>query len=205
MSERTAKSQALVLASASPRRVDLLRAAGFPVDVLASEVDETPWPGEDARSQAQRLALAKARAVAERVEATRVVLGADTIVVVDDEALGKPRDPEHAVALLSRLVGRRHVVATGVAVLAGREVERFCIESAVCMRHANADEIRAYVATGEPLDKAGAYAVQGGGRRFIERIDGSESNVIGLPMDETRAALARFGVFAHSACDGDNG
>jgi septum formation protein len=202
MSVCAAEPRTLVLASGSPRRSELLRAAGFRVEVIPSRVDETPLPGESARSQAERLALAKARAVAERVDTGRAVLGADTIVVVDGDPVGKPRDADHAVALLSRLVGRRHVVLTAVAVLAGSEVERFHVESGVRMRHAHADEIRAYVATGESLDKAGAYAVQGGGRRFIDRIEGSESNVIGLPMDETRAALARFGVLAHSASEG---
>lgn len=202
MSMRTAEPRTLVLASGSPRRVELLQAAGFRVAVIPSQVDETALRGEDARGQAERLALAKARAVAERVGAAHAVLGADTIVVVDGEPIGKPRDEADAVALLSRLVGRRHVVITAVAVVAGSEVERFHVESGVCMRNADPDEIRAYVATGESLDKAGAYAAQGGGRRFIERIEGSESNVIGLPMDETRAALTRFGVRADAASNG---
>lgn len=202
MSARTTEPRTLVLASGSPRRLELLRAAGFRVEVVPSDVHETSLPGESARSQAERLALAKARAVAARVDTDRAVLGADTIVVVDGEPLGKPRDAAHAEQLLSRLVGRRHVVVTAVALVAGARLERFHVESGVCMRAAAADEIRAYVATGESLDKAGAYAVQGGGRRFIERIEGSESNVIGLPMDETRAALTRFGVLSDAEPDG---
>lgn len=202
MSVRESEPRTLVLASGSPRRVELLRAAGFHLEVIPSNVDESALPGESARSQAERLALAKARSVAARVDSGRAVLGADTIVVIDGAPLGKPRDADHAEALLSRLVGRRHVVVTAVAIVAGTEVERFHVESGVCMRPAHIDEIRAYVATGESLDKAGAYAVQGGGRRFIERIEGSESNVIGLPMDETRAALTRFGVLAEPESDG---
>jgi septum formation protein len=120
-----------------------------------------------------------------------MVLGADTIVVIDGAVLGKPANPEHAVAMLTRLVGRRHRVVTAVALAASDtlEIRQTAVESDVTMRPAAEEELRAYVATGEPLDKAGAYAVQGEGRRFIERIEGSESNVIGLPLEETLALL----------------
>ena len=109
----------------------------------------------------------------------------------DGEALGKPRDEEHAVKLLSRLLGRSHVVVSGVALVErrGLTVRSCTVESTVVMRRADDDEVRRYVAGGEPMDKAGAYAAQGQGRRFIQRIEGSETNVIGLPMDETRALL----------------
>jgi septum formation protein len=126
----------------------------------------------------------------------RFVLGADTIVVIGDDVLGKPDDAEHAVALLRRLVGKRHVVFTGVALVASDTLEErhAVVESGVRMRAANERELRAYVATGEPLDKAGAYAAQGDGRRLIEAIEGSESNVIGLPLDETLALLRAAGL-----------
>ena len=188
----------LVLASGSPRRRDLLTRAGLAFRVQPSAVDESALPGESARQQALRLAREKAEDVARRLSEageSATVLGADTLVVIDGEALGKPDDPEHAVKLLSRLVGRRHVVVTAVALVAGTDPARSCaVESGVIMRDADEAEIRAYVAGGEPLDKAGAYAAQGEGRRFIQRIEGSETNVIGLPMEETLALLREAGV-----------
>jgi septum formation protein len=123
------------------------------------------------------------------------VLGSDTIVVVDDDVLGKPRDPAHAAVLLGRLLGRRHTVFTGVALVdsASGEARSRCVASDVVMRAASDAEVSAYVAGGEPLDKAGAYALQGEGRKFVERVIGSETNVIGLPMDETLALLREAG------------
>ncbi len=129
----------------------------------------------------------------------RLVLGADTIVVIDGDVLGKPADPEDAVRLLARLVGREHRVLTAVAVVASDRSDRAAtcvVTSRVTMRGATEAEIRRYVATGEPLDKAGAYAAQGEGRRFIERIEGSETNVIGLPIDETLELLRECGMRA---------
>ncbi len=125
-----------------------------------------------------------------------VVLGADTIVAVDEQVLGKPRDPEHAVHLLRRLTGRVHQVFTGVAVVHGNQgrCSVLSVESRVRMRPARESELRAYVATGEPLDKAGAYALQGQGRQFVERVEGSRSNVIGLPLEETCALLRNAGL-----------
>lgn len=185
----------LVLASASPRRRDLLAAAGIPFEAIPADLDESALPDETPRAQAERLAREKALAVARTLGPgrNRLVLGADTIVVLAGEALGKPRDAAHAVKLLSRLLGRSHVVVTGVALVDARELSiRSCtVESTVVMRDADESEVRSYVAGGEPLDKAGAYAAQGEGRRFIVRIEGSETNVIGLPMDETRALLGR--------------
>jgi septum formation protein len=187
-----------VLGSASPRRRELLTRAGVAFEVVPAEIEERARPGEAPPALAERLAREKAQAVAARVggDPRRIVLGADTIVVIDDMVLGKPDDPEHAVRLLARLVGRTHVVLTGVALLASdrpAEAETRVVESRVAMRAASEDEIRRYVATGEPLDKAGAYAAQGEGRRFIDAIHGSESNVIGLPMEETLALLRATG------------
>ncbi|HVP30541.1 MAG TPA: Maf family protein [Myxococcota bacterium] len=188
----------LVLASASPRRRELLERAGVRFRARAADVDESPRPGERPTDLVARLAREKALAVALALPASprRVVLGADTIVVVEGEVVGKPVDPEHAVKLLRRLVGRLHEVWTGVAIVesGGGFLGEHRVSSRVAMRDATEPEIRRYVATGEPLDKAGAYAAQGEGRRFILRIEGSETNVIGLPMDETLALLAEAGI-----------
>jgi len=189
----------LVLASSSPRRRDLLTRAGVPFEIVPPEIAEELRPGEAPDALAERLAREKAVAVAERLGPTprRRVLGADTVVVLEGEALGKPADPEHAVALLRRLVGRRHDVVTGVAIADtgnGRVLSR-AVASGVVLRPAEEAELRSYVATGEPPDKAGAYAAQGLGRRFVTRIEGSESNVIGLPVEETLALLREAGAW----------
>jgi septum formation protein len=187
----------LVLASASPRRRELLARAGVAFEALPAEIDESPRAGESPEALVERLAREKALAVARRVGPAprRFVLGSDTVVVLGREILGKPRDAAHAEALLASLAGRTHRVLTGVAIAAsdGAELESFVVSSFVTMRDATADEIRRYVATGEPLDKAGAYALQGEGRRFVETVMGSETNVIGLPMDETLARLRALG------------
>jgi septum formation protein len=187
----------LILASASPRRRDLLAGAGVAFEVLPAEIDEAPQPGEAPEALAERLAREKALAVARRVGAPppRLVLGSDTIVVLGAEVLGKPRDARHAEELLGRLVGRVHRVVTGVALAesAGLGVRSLTVSSRVTMHPAGAEEIRRYVAGGEPLDKAGAYALQGEGRRFVAGVEGSESNVIGLPLEETLALLRAAG------------
>jgi septum formation protein len=183
----------IVLASASPRRRELLTRAGVRFEVVPSSIDERPLAGEAPRALALRLAREKVLDVARRFPASprRIVLGADTIVVLEDSVLGKPADSQEALAMLRRLAGRTHRVLTGVAVVETDRLEprTLCVESTVVMRSASDAELRAYVATGESLDKAGAYAAQGEGRRFVERIDGSESNVIGLPIEETLALL----------------
>ena len=190
----------LILASASPRRRDLLTGAGVHFEVAPADVDEARLPGEPAAALVLRLARAKALAVARRVgpAPARWVLGADTVVTLEDDVLGKPSDAEHALALLQRLAGRSHRVLTGVALAAseGLGVRTTLVESRVRMRRAEAAELRAYVAGGESLDKAGAYAAQGQGRRLIEAIDGSETNVIGLPLEETLALLRGVGLAA---------
>jgi septum formation protein len=187
----------IVLASGSPRRRALLDRAGVRFEVRPAEVPERRRPDETPAAFARRLATAKAGAVAAALgpEPPRLVLGADTIVVLGDAVLGKPVDAADAVAVLSHLVGRRHQVLTAVALIdsgSGRE-RGVLVETWVRMRSAEPEELRAYVATGEPLDKAGAYAVQGTGRRFVEEIEGSETNVIGLPVDETLALLREAG------------
>ena len=188
----------LVLASASPRRSALLTRAGVAFEVRPADIDESVRPGERPEALVERLARTKARTVAERLGGgpSRLVLGSDTVVVLGEAVLGKPRDPEHAVVLLSSLVGRTHRVVSGVALLEsdGSREAALAVESRVRMRAASVAEIRAYVATGEPLDKAGAYAVQGQGRRFVEAIEGSETNVIGLPLKATLALLDEAGL-----------
>lgn len=192
----------LVLASASPRRSDLLRRAGIRFEVRPANIPELEQPGETPVAFAERLARSKALAVAEQIGASppRLVLGADTIVVLDGEVLGKPRDSDHALELLERLMGREHSVATAVALVASDtlRVWHTAVTSRVEMRAAGREELIAYVATGESLDKAGGYAVQGGARSFVIRIHGSETNVIGLPLDETIDLLGEAG-FGDSA------
>ena len=184
----------LVLASASPRRRALLRGVGLDFEVRPADLDESPLPGERPADTLSRLAREKALAVARKLAAPpRLVLGADTGVVLGDTLFGKPRDRDDAVHLLSQLVGRTHEVITAVAVAegAGERVWECRVTSRVTLREASRDEIAAYVAGGEPMDKAGAYAFQGEGRRFVRDVRGSMSNVIGLPMEETLALLAR--------------
>jgi septum formation protein len=183
----------LVLASGSPRRSQLLERAGVSFEVLPPGIEELEQAGEAPEALVVRLAREKAIAVARRVggRPRRVVLGADTLVVLGEDVLGKPRDAADAEEILGRLVGHTHRVLTGVAVVSSDafQVREHLVASRVRMRPAGRDEIRRYVATGEPLDKAGAYAAQGRGRDFIEEIVGSESNVIGLPVDETLGLL----------------
>ena len=182
----------LVLASASPRRRDLLALFDLDFDTVVAEVDETPLAGESADALVARLACAKARTVATPGD---VVIGADTVVVVDGSVLGKPRDPLQAAAMLASLSGRAHTVLTGLVVIDADGEERQIVErTEVRFRDLDAAEIRAYVESGEPLDKAGAYAIQGRGGRFVTSIDGSYHNVVGLPLAQLepliRAALS---------------
>jgi septum formation protein len=186
----------LVLGSSSPRRRELLRAAGFAFEIAEPGVDERARPGESAEAQASRLALEKARAVALRFPAEACVLAADTLVVVDADVLGKPRDADEAVEMLLRIQGRSHRVLTGFALIvrALGVDENAVIESAVRMHPVDRATARAYADSGEPLDKAGAYAAQGEGGRFVAEIRGSRTNVIGLPMEAVAPLLAKFGV-----------
>lgn len=171
----------LVLASASPRRAELLRAAGFAFVVDPVEVDESVLPGETPEGHVRRLARAKASAAAVR-HPGRPVLGADTVVVIDGRILGKPADDREARGMLAALSGRVHHVFTGVAVARDGQVREAVDVSAVTMARLSPAEIEAYVATGEPRDKAGAYAIQGRAARFVDRLEGSFSGVVGLPV-----------------------
>jgi septum formation protein len=170
----------LVLASQSPRRAEILRQAGMAFAVRAAPVDEAPRAEEKPEDYVRRLAQAKALAVA--AEPDEIVLGADTIVVIDDESLGKPVDAADARRMLSLLSGRRHVVLTGICLRRGEERIVDHASTAVWFAPMSAQEIDDYVTGGEPMDKAGAYAVQGAASKFIPRIEGCYFNVVGLPI-----------------------
>ena len=186
----------LVLASASPRRQELLRNAGIAFVVHPADVPEVPLEGELPRSFAERLAREKARAVFLQRPGD-VILGADTIVVVDGQILGKPRDRADAARMLRLLSGRKHEVITGVC-LGGPAKDGFddvrSESTLVVMEHLGDDDIRSYVATGEPMDKAGAYAIQGIASRWISRIEGDYFNVVGLPVALVYRMLKEHGV-----------
>ncbi len=170
----------VVLASASPRRRELLRLVGIEHTVIPADIDEARPPGEAPAVYAERLAREKAGAI-DREDA--VVIGSDTIVVVDGDVLGKPRDREQAVAMLRRLSGRAHVVMTGVAVAWRGRMSSGVEEVGVTFRALSDDEIRRYVETGEPMDKAGAYGIQGFGATIVDRVDGDYFAVMGLPLN----------------------
>lgn len=184
----------LVLASGSPRRRDLLESVGAAFVAIAPDVDERRFPDEDPDSYVLRIAEAKARAVA---EPGRVVLAADTTVVHHGRVLGKPAHPAEARAMLERLSGEAHAVHTGVAVAGAiegsLEVHREVCVSVVRMLPLTGEEIAGYVAGGEPMDKAGAYALQGRGAIFVESVEGSPSNVVGLPLHVAARLLRGFG------------
>jgi septum formation protein len=196
MSSEPARTLApIVLASASPRRADLLRQIGvrFEVRLPAEPVDETPWPGEEPGAYVTRLAAAKALAVAHEL-AGRVVLAADTSVVLDGQILGKPGDQAEAVDMLLALAGREHEVLTAVAVRAGERGRTLLARTRVRFRTIERAEAEAYWATGEPADKAGGYGIQGIGAIFAETLQGSYGTVVGLPLAETERLLRDFGV-----------
>lgn len=173
----------LILASASPRRAELLTAAGFAFDIQPADVDETPRPSESPTDYALRVARDKAAAVARSCrESARPVLAADTVVVAGDEILGKPRDDSDARRMLKRLSGGVHAVHTGVVLHAASGEREELVTTRVRVLPLSDDEISWYIATGEAHGKAGAYAIQGYAARFIDHIDGSWSNVVGLPI-----------------------
>ena len=182
----------IVLASGSPRRTQLLTLIDLPHEVDPAHVDEIPLAGESPRAMAERLARAKATAVAAR-HPGRDVLAADTVVVLDGEILGKPADAREAAATLRRLSGREHVVITAVALARDAQVWERRDETRVRFRSLSDETIAAYVATGEPLDKAGAYGLQGYGSVLVERIEGDPFGVIGLPLRLVADLLAAAG------------
>ena len=174
----------LVLASSSPRRAEILSAVGWPYETMAAGIDESRAPGEDATAYVQRLAREKAEAVVAKLE-RGLVLGADTVVVVNGEILGQPRDDDDARRMLKLLSGKWHEVLTGVALVRAGEAPETLVDyerTRVRFAEMSADEIEWYVGTGEPKGKAGAYAVQGRGALLIEEIEGEYFNVVGLPI-----------------------
>lgn len=183
----------VILASQSPRRRELLQLVGIPHSVQPADVDETYGPGEEPGAHALRLAREKAAVVA-AVEPDALVIGSDTIVVVDGDVLGKPRDAAHAAQMLARLSGRSHVVMTAVAVRWG-ERERSSLEVVgVTFHPLGVQDVQAYIATGEPMDKAGAYGIQGYGATIVERVDGDYFAVMGLPLQRMVRLMAELGV-----------
>jgi len=188
----------IILASTSPRRAEILRDAGIPFEIRATEVDEGALPGETAEAMVGRLAEAKARAAAAKIQTGTehyLFIGSDTVVELDGKILGKPRDAAHAREMLARLSGRTHHVLTGIVILrlpdgaARAAVER----SAVTFAPLSEDEIESYVASSEPIGKAGGYAIQGIAGRFIARIEGCYFNVVGLPLARLYILLRDLG------------
>ena len=186
----------IVLASSSPRRRELLSLIGVAHTVQPADVDETLLPGEQPAPHAERLARAKAATVTERLdgEADALVIGADTIVVVDGDVLGKPRDAAAATGMLRRLAGRSHTVYTAVAVARGPRVVSGVESVDVTFRTLSDPEIAQYIATGEPMDKAGAYGIQGYGATIVERIVGDYFAVMGLALGRLVRLMAEVGV-----------
>lgn len=183
----------IILASGSPRRKQILESLGLAFEVRAADVDESLLPSESASDAAVRLALAKAATVRDAPPGALVV-AADTLVVLDGEALGKPRDRAEASRVLTALAGRSHDVVTGVACARGGFVVSGCDTTRVVFGPMSPAEIAAYTSTGEPDDRAGAYAIQGIGGLFVERVEGSPSNVVGLPVRLLYRLASELGV-----------
>ena len=183
----------VILASQSPRRRELLTLVGIPHTVRPADIDEAYLAGERPAAHAERLAREKAAVVASD-DPDAVVIGSDTIVVVDGDVLGKPRDEAHAAEMLARLSGRSHIVMTAIAVQ-WRGVELSAVEEVVVTFHPlSAADIRAYIATREPMDKAGAYGIQGYGATIVERVDGDYFAVMGLPLQRLVRLMGKLGV-----------
>ena len=183
----------VVLASASPRRRELLNLIGIAHEVRPANIDETMRPRETPRRHVERLAREKASAIAKR-DPDLITIGADTIVVINRKVLGKPRDTDDAARMLALLSGREHMVTTAVAVSRGKKLRSAVEEVRVRFRRLRDDEIEAYIATGEPMDKAGAYGIQGYGATIVERIEGDYFSVMGLPVVRLIGLLRDVGV-----------
>ena len=183
----------VVLASSSPRRRQLLNLIGIAHEVRPPNIDETMRPRESPRRHAERLAREKASAIAKR-DPDLITIGADTIVVVSRKVLGKPRDADDAARMLALLSGREHTVTTAVAVSRGKKLRSAVEEVSVRFRRLRDDEIEAYIATGEPMDKAGAYGIQGYGATIVERIEGDYFAVMGLPIVRLVGLLRDVGI-----------
>jgi septum formation protein len=185
----------LILASASARRAEILRDAGFHFTMLSSAIDETPYSGESPQDLVQRLANAKADLVAARAVGPSIIIAADTEVTLDGHIFGKPRSSDEARRMLEKLSGRTHSVLTGVALIRLPDAERITFVESTLVHFAtlSPEEITQYLATGEAHDKAGAYAIQGRAGRYIPRIEGCYFNVVGLPLARLQHALSELG------------
>ena len=183
----------VILASQSPRRRELLTLIGIPHTVRPADIDEAYWPGEDPAAHAERLAREKTAVIA-RAEPDAVVIGSDTIVVVDGEVLGKPLDDAHAEEMLTRLSGRSHLVMTAVAVRWQGQERSAVEEVGVTFHPVDVETIRAYIATREPMDKAGAYGIQGYGATIVQRVDGDYFAVMGLPLQRLVRLMSELGL-----------
>lgn len=184
----------LILASGSPRRAELLERMGLTFTVQPSNTEEVLEPGLSPQQEVMSLSLQKAKAVYDTLESQAVVLSADTVVVLDDYILGKPRDAEDAKTMLRALSGRHHLVLTGVTVMGPRGTQTHCEETEVHFRTLSEQEIDAYVDSGEPMDKAGAYGIQGGAMLFVRSLVGDYYNVMGLPVCKTGLMLREAGI-----------
>ncbi len=190
-------TERIVLASTSPRRRELLQQIGLEFAVVPADIDETVLSGETPEGHVVRLSLGKAATVSQRSEVDgRWFIGSDTIVLLDDQILGKPKDADHARTMLRRLSGREHQVLSGFAVIDRKQQRHRCeaVSTKVVFRDLTDDEIERYIATGEPADKAGSYAIQGLGVCFVAAIEGSYTNVVGLPLCRLTLALRELGV-----------
>ncbi|MDO6839538.1 Maf family protein [Paraglaciecola chathamensis] len=185
----------LILASQSPRRAELLSQIGVPFTALSADIDESILPNETPENYVQRLAQQKAqagwRASADTAK-RRLVLGADTVVVINEQVMGKPKDFDDASAMLNLLSGQQHQVLTAVTVTSGQRFETILVKTDVTFCALSPSQIEAYWQTGEPKDKAGSYAIQGIGGKFVTHIKGSYSAVVGLPLYETNQLLSRM-------------
>lgn len=185
-------SESIYLASQSPRRRELLEQIGIEFEVLRAEIDETPLGNEAAGDYVKRLAIEKAKAGQAIAMANKPVLGADTIVVLDDQLLGKPRNKDHAISMLLALAGRQHQVMTAVALVQGDVVVSDVVTTAVTFRIISEQEALNYWDSEEPKDKAGGYGIQGLGAQFVEKIDGCYFAVVGLPLMKTQQLLSKL-------------
>jgi septum formation protein len=184
------KKMKLILASASPRRSELLSLIQPDFEIQASGIDETIHSNESPIAYAERLATEKATSI--KATNQTLILAADTIVALHQQILGKPKDPAEAIHMLTQLSHTPHHVITSVSLCTQTKIETFSVITEVTFRHLHLAEIEAYVATGCPMDKAGAYAIQGGAAPFIRSINGSYTNVVGLPLCEVSEALSRY-------------
>ncbi|HEY7866819.1 MAG TPA: Maf family protein [Psychromonas sp.] len=182
----------IYLASSSPRRSELLSQIGVSFDLVKADIEEKPEMGESAQDYVLRLALQKAQAGFKNSSKDRPVLGADTIIVVDQRILEKPRDKRHAQEMLQLLSGRVHQVFTAVALVQGDDTKSTLVKTEVSFKTLSEQEISDYWRTGEPVDKAAGYAIQGGAGKFINNISGSYSGVVGLPLFETAELIREF-------------